>query len=227
VILQGTILNVVTVLIGSAIGTLAGSRMNARLTQAAFRAIGLFTLLLGISMALQTREFLLLAFSCIAGSIVGEALDFDSAFRRLGERVKARIRIGGERFSEGMVTAFLLFCMGSMTVVGSISEGMGGSSELLYTKALMDGVAAAMLASALGAGVAFSVVPLAVYQGGLTILAFSAGQSIPDQVVLEISAAGGILLIGLGIELLGIRQIKAANMLPALVFAGIGAAVLR
>jgi uncharacterized protein len=224
-ILQGTALNIATVLAGSILGSIAGSRMSTRLTDAAFRAIGLFTLVIGISMALQTQRFLLLAFSCIAGSVAGEALDLDAGLRKLGERIRAGVRFGGARFAEGMITAFLLFCMGSMTILGALQEGMGGSSQLLYTKALMDGVAAAMLASALGPGVAFSIIPLALYQGGLTILAAFAGESIPGAVVAEITAVGGVLLIGLGVELLGLRRLKVANMLPALVIAGIAAAV--
>ncbi len=224
-ILQGTALNILTILAGGTLGALAGSKLQTRFTEAAFRAIGLFTLVLGMSMAMQTSRLLMLAFSCIAGSLAGEAMDIDGALLRFGGFVKSRIRVGGARFSEGMVAAFLLFCMGSVTVLGAVQEGMGSSSELLFTKSLMDGVAAAMLASVLGWGVLFSVIPLAVYQGGLTILAGAAGSSLPMEVVNEVSAAGGVMLLGLGIELLGIRKLKIANMLPALVIAGVLEAV--
>jgi len=225
-ILQGTALNVATVAAGSLAGTLLGSRLKAKLVDAAFRAIGLFTLVLGLSMALQTQKFLLLVFSCIVGSVSGEAADIDGRLRRWGDRVRQRIKLGGTRFAEGLVTAFLLFCMGSMTVIGALQEGMGGSSNLLFTKALMDGVAAAMLASALGIGVAFSIIPLAIYQGGLTLLSAVAGRAIPGPVVTEISATGGVILLGLGIELLGLRKLGVANMLPALIIAGVLAAIV-
>jgi uncharacterized membrane protein YqgA involved in biofilm formation len=225
VIPWGTIANVATVIVGGLLGCIAGSRLGRRFSEAAFRGIGLFTLVIGMSMALRTGSFLILAFSCISGSLAGEALQVDAGLRRLGTALGRRLSFGGERFSEGMVAAFLLFCMGSMTVLGAVEEGMGRSSELLMTKALMDGFAAAIMASALGPGVIFSVIPLAIYQGGLTLIAAWAGGGLPGRVVTEVSAVGGVLLAGLGIEILGIRKMTSANMLPALVFAGVLAAV--
>ena len=132
---------------------------------------------------------------------------------------------GRSRFAEGLVTAFLLFCMGSMTVLGAIEEGMGGRPNLLAAKSVLDGFASLALASSLGVGVLFSVIPLFIYQGGLTLLAGSFHAVFSDVVVNEISAAGGLILIGLGITILEIKQLKVLNMLPALVFAGVLAAV--
>ncbi len=129
------------------------------------------------------------------------------------------------RFAEGLVTAFLLFCMGSMTVLGAIEEGLGGKPNLLAAKSVLDGFASLALAASLGIGVLFSVIPLFVYQGGLTLLAGSLHAVMSDAVVNEISAAGGLILIGLGITILEIRRLKVLNMLPALVFAGVLAAV--
>lgn len=129
------------------------------------------------------------------------------------------------RFAEGLVTAFLLFCMGSMTVLGAIEEGLGGKPNLLAAKSVLDGFASLALASSLGIGVLFSVIPLFIYQGGLTLLAGSFQTVMSDAVVNEISAAGGLILIGLGITILEIRRLRVLNMLPALVFAGVLAAV--
>ena len=129
------------------------------------------------------------------------------------------------RFAEGLVTAFLLFCMGSMTVLGAIEEGLGGRPNLLAAKSVLDGFASLALASSLGVGVLFSVIPLFIYQGGLTLLAGSFHAVLSDVVVNEISAAGGLILVGLGITILEIKQLKVLNMLPALVFAGVLAAV--
>jgi uncharacterized membrane protein YqgA involved in biofilm formation len=129
------------------------------------------------------------------------------------------------RFAEGLVTAFLLFCMGSMTVLGAIEEGMGGRPNLLAAKSVLDGFASLALASTLGIGVLFSVIPLFIYQGGLTLLAGSLHGVMSEVVVNEISAAGGLILIGLGITILEIKQLKVLNLLPALVFAGVLAAV--
>jgi hypothetical protein len=129
------------------------------------------------------------------------------------------------RFAEGLVTAFLLFCMGSMTVLGAIEEGLGGRPNLLAAKSVLDGFASLALAASLGVGVLFSVIPLLIYQGGLTLLAGSLHAVMSDVVVNEVSAAGGLILIGLGITILEIKQLKVLNMLPALVFAGVLAAV--
>jgi len=129
------------------------------------------------------------------------------------------------RFAEGLVTAFLLFCMGSMTVLGAIEEGLGGKPNLLAAKSVLDGFASLALAASLGIGVLFSVIPLFIYQGGLTLLAGSLHAVMSDAVVNEISAAGGLILIGLGITILEIKQLKVLNMLPALVYAGLLAAV--
>ncbi len=129
------------------------------------------------------------------------------------------------RFAEGLVTAFLLFCMGSMTVLGAIEEGLGGRPNLLAAKSVLDGFASLALAASLGVGVLFSVIPLLIYQGGLTLLAGSFHAGMSDFVVNEVSAAGGLILIGLGITILEIKRLKVLNMLPALVFAGVLAAV--
>jgi uncharacterized protein len=129
------------------------------------------------------------------------------------------------RFAEGLVTAFLLFCMGSMTVLGAIEEGLGGRPNLLVAKSVLDGFASLALAASLGVGVLFSVIPLLIYQGGLTLLAGSLHGVMSEVVVNEVSAAGGLILIGLGITILEIKQLKVLNMLPAIVFAGVLAAM--
>lgn len=126
-----------------------------------------------------------------------------------------------DRFAEGMVAAFLLFCMGSMTVLGAIEEGLGKAPNLLLAKSVLDGFASIALAAAFGIGVAFSVIPLLVYQGGLTLLAGAAEKVLSEAIVTEVSAVGGLLLIGLGISLLEIKRVKVLNMLPALVFAAL------
>jgi uncharacterized membrane protein YqgA involved in biofilm formation len=176
-------------------------------------------------MAAKTKSLLVLVFSIVLGAIAGELLDIDRLLNRFGEWLKARLRLGGERFAEGLVAAFLLFCMGSMTVLGAIEEGMGGRPNLLAAKSVLDGFASLALAASLGIGVLFSVIPLFIYQGGLTLLAGSLHAVMSDVVVSEVSAAGGLILIGLGITILEIKQLKVLNMLPALVFAGVLAAI--
>ncbi len=217
----GTLVNIGAIVAGSVVGLLVGIRLPKRLAKIAFQGIALFTMAIGVSMAVKTANWLILVLSIVVGSLTGELIDIDRHLNRLGEFLKRKTRLRNERFSEGMVTAFLLFCMGSMTVLGAIEEGMGGSPNLLLAKSVMDGFASIALAAAMGIGVVFSIVPLLVYQGGLTLLAGSLQNVLVDMVVVEVSAAGGLLLIGMGISMLELKKMKVLNMLPALVYAGV------
>jgi len=221
----GTLINVGAVIAGSLVGLFFHARLPKRLTTVAFQGIGLFTLFIGFTMAAKTKSLLVLVFSIVLGAIAGELIDIDKWLNRFGEWLKARLKSGSERFAEGLVAAFLLFCMGSMTVLGAIEEGLGGRPNLLAAKSVLDGFASVALAASLGIGVLFSVIPLLIYQGGLTLLAGSLHAVMSNVVVNEVSAAGGLILIGLGITILEIKQLKVLNMLPALVFAGVLAAV--
>lgn len=158
-------------------------------------------------------------FSIVLGAIIGEALKLDVQMNRLGDGLKKFTGGQSARFSEGFVTAFLLFCMGSMTVLGAFEEGLGGKPNLLLAKSLLDGISAIALAAAFGFGVLFSVIPLLLYQGGLTLLAAFLGQLFSEAIINELSAVGGILLIGLGLNILEIKSIKVLNMIPALIVA--------
>ena len=213
----GTIINVITVLIGSTIGILLKSKLPERLIKTVFQSLGLFTLALGFIMAFKAEDFLIIVFSLVIGAIIGEMLDLEKMIDRLAGKMKEKIKIKDEKFSEGLLTAFLLFCMGSMTILGAFDEGMKGDPTLLITKSVMDGFAAMALASAFGIGVGFSVIPLLIYQGGLTLFASYLGEFFSEIMINELTAVGGILLIGLGINILEIKKIKIFNILPALV----------
>ncbi len=215
--MTGTFLNVITVLIGSAIGMLLKSKLPERLTKTVFQSLGLFTLALGFIMALKAEDYLIIVFSLVIGAVIGEILDLEKLISGLAGKMKKKIKIKDKKFSEGLLTAFLLFCMGSMTILGAFDEGMKGDPTLLITKSVMDGFAAMALASAFGIGVAFSVIPLLIYQGGLTIFASYLGGFFSEIMINELTAVGGILLIGLGINILEIKKIKIFNILPALV----------
>ena len=212
----GTIVNVLAVIVGGSIGLLLNKKLPQRFVTIFFQVVGLFTLFLGFSMAMETTHVLHMIMALISGSVIGEALNLERRMERLGDRLKLRLKLGNEKFTEGLLTAFLLYCMGSLTILGAIEEGMGGSSELLLIKSMMDGVSSIALASGLGIGVIFSAIPLLIYQGGITLLAMGFGEFFPALYVTELSAVGGILLIGLGISILDIKKIKVMNMLPAL-----------
>ena len=214
----GTLINVAAVIIGGVLGLLFRSRLPERITHTFFQAIGLFTLFLGFSMSLKTNNPLLLIFCLIIGALVGSLLRLQERVESLGDSIQKRLRLKGGQFSEGMVTAFLMFCMGSMTILGAIEEGLGEEPKLLMIKSLMDGFSSIALVAALGVGVIFSVIPLLIYQGGLTLLAAWVGESMSHVVIDELTATGGILLIGLGITILGIKKIEVLNLIPALLF---------
>lgn len=213
----GTLVNVLTVLAGSAIGILIGNRIPEKMTKTVFQAIGLFTIVLGVGMAVKGQMLLIIVFSLIIGTILGELMSLDKQVDELSGVLKTKLRLKNPKFAEGMLTAFLLYCVGSMTIVGAIDEGMGNGSEVLMTKALMDGFSSIALASVFGVGVSMSVVPLLIFQGGLTLLAYWLGDFIGKDVITELTAVGGILLVGLGINILEIKQIRIMNMLPSLI----------
>ena len=213
----GTIVNVLAVLIGGSLGLLLNKKLPDRFVKIFFQVIGLFTLFLGISMALDTTRILHMVIALISGALIGEGMRLDILFEKMGATLKKRFKLGNEKFTEGFLTAFLLYCMGSLTILGAIEEGMGGSPKLLLVKSLMDGISSIALASGLGIGVLFSVIPLLIYQGGLTLLASGFGEFVPQLYITELSAVGGVLLIGLGISIMEIKKINVMNMLPALV----------
>lgn len=217
-LLLGTLINIATIIAGSITGYIFHSKLPQNILKIVFQGIGLFTIYIGIDMAMKTSNFIILVFSMILGAASGEWIDIEKYINCFSEWVKAKVKSDNESFSEGMITAFLLFCMGSMTILGAFEEGTKGNSDLLIAKSLMDGFGSLALASALGIGVLFSIIPLFIFQGGLTLLAFWLGNLMPVMVINEMTAVGGLMLIGLGFSIMEIKKIKVINMLPALVF---------
>lgn len=212
----GTLVNVAAVLAGGSIGLLFRTRIPERMFKIVFQAIGIFTLYLGFSMALKANELLIMVFSLVVGSLAGEFIRLEERAERVSELLKSKIGSNDDRFSTGLVTAFMLFCLGAMSILGSIEEGMGQEPTLLLTKSMMDGFSSVALAAVMGVGVLFSVIPLLIYQGGLTLLAAVFGDVVSPQIISELTGVGGVLIIGLGISILEIKKIKVLNMLPAL-----------
>lgn len=213
----GTLVNTAAVIVGGAIGLLLKKNMPQRITTIYFQAVGLFTLAIGISMVVKMDHILIVVASMALGSLLGEWLNIEAGAEKLSEYLKKKFRIGSDKFSEGLITAFLLFCIGSMTILGTIQEGTGGSSDLLFTKSLMDFFSAILLASAFGFGVIISAIPLFIFQAILTLIAMYAGRFFTPEIIQGLTSVGGILLIGLGINILEIKKLRIMNMLPALV----------
>jgi len=212
----GTLFNVVTVIFGSSLGLLFKKMISPELNKKIFFVMGLFTLVLGFSMAIETTNFILMFLSIVFGTLIGEDWDLDNCIQNLTEKIKRKINVKDENFSDGLVTAFLLFCIGSMTIVGSIDEGLGKNPDILYTKGVMDGISSIVLASTFGIGVLFSVFPMLIFQAGITLTVFYYKDFFPIELIDHISAVGGVLIIAIGFKILGYKKINPTNMLPSI-----------
>ena len=213
----GTIINVFAVLAGGLLGLGLRKVFPDKIKEIIFQGIGLFVIVLGTKMAFETNHPLVMVFAIVSGGLIGEWLNLELTLNRLSNFFKRAIKSKDSSFNEGLVTAFLLFCVGSMTIVGAMNEGLSGDRELLYTKSLMDGISAIVLAASFGAGVVFSVVPMLIFQGGITLLATQVQSYISEAYITEISAVGGLMILGIGLNILGIAKVRVVNMLPALI----------
>ncbi len=222
----GTLINAITVALGSGLGLLIGEGLPARIQSSVTMGLGFVTLVVGIDNAQATGNIIIPLLSIGAGVIIGELLDIDAWLKGLAGRLEARF--GGQhddadaaraRFINGFVTASLLFCVGPLTVLGSLQDGMTGDYHLLAIKSVLDAFASLALASALGVGVAFSILTVLGVQGGLALAGALAGDVMNVPMVDEMTATGGLLLIGLSLGLMDIKQPRVANYLPALLIA--------
>lgn len=217
--LTGTILNVFTVLLGAGLGLLLGQRLPARIQATVFDGLGLVLLLIGLQMALQTQNVLVLLGGMLLGGLLGGAAEIESRVERFGAAVQARLARGSSGFSEAFVASSLLFCVGPLTITGSIQNGLTGDYSALALKSMLDLFSSFALAASLGPGVLLSAVTVLVFQGGLALGAGVFQGVLQRAVVTELTAAGGLLIVGIGIRLLGLKPIRVANFLPALVVA--------
>ena len=229
--MTGTLINVGAILLGSLVGTLAGGRFPEGIHQRVLAGLGLVTLVLGVDNALAWRDTNLLYVmgGVLLGGIAGEALHIERRLQGLGDRLQARFARGDghSRVSEGFFTASLLFCVGPLTVLGSIEDGLRGDWDTLATKALLDGFASVALAAGLGFGVAFSAVAVLVVQGTITLGAGLFEDVLTGEPLAAMTSAGGVLIIGIALKLLDVRDVKVGNYLPALVIAPVIAAVVE
>lgn len=233
--MTGTLLNVGTVLIGGAIGTLVGGRIPPTLRLTLMQAIGLTTLAIGVYNILPAGNPLILLASIVLGGILGELLRIEQGLDRLGKLAQDAVSrfqpAPGEGprvpVTQGFVTASLIFCVGPMTILGSFQDGLTGAYETLALKAMLDGFTAAMLASSLGWGVLLSAVTVLVYQGALTLAAGMTRGLLTDPMIAAMTAAGGLLIVGIGLNILEVARIRVGSMLPSLAVAPVLAALTR
>lgn len=219
----GVIINVTTVVVGSLLGLLFKKGIPERVCRATMIGLGACSLYIGISGSLCGGNVLVLIGAVVLGAIAGTLLDIDGAINHLAKGVEARFKKDGEKASlaEGLVTSTLLFCVGSMTVTGSIQAGLAGDNSILITKATLDLVSSMMLASSLGAGVLLSAVSVFVIQGALVLLAGFLSPFMTAGAINEMTCAGSLLIVMIGTNLMGISKIKVADYLPAILFAPI------
>ena len=217
-----TIINAVLILAGSILGICFQNRIGARFNAILTHALGLCVTAIGMTSAIATENTLCVIVCMVVGTVLGEAVDIERRLDGAGELLRRRLTGdgpgSGRGFTEGFVTASVLFCAGSMAIMGSMEAGIHGKYDILISKGVIDGVTSITLASALGAGVAFSALPLTLYQGGLTILFALAGPLLDSAAVAEMSAVGGTIIVGIGINMLGLGKAKSrvGNMLPAI-----------
>ncbi len=235
----GTILNVITVAIGSALGLMIGDRLPKNTQTSVITGLGLVTLVVGIDNAMLSGNIIIPLISLIIGVIIGEGINIqkglDDFAGGLQVWVAKRSKPGQasdfdsarERFINGFVTASLVFCIGPLTFVGSIQDGISGNYQLLAIKAVLDGFAALAFSASLGIGVSFSIITIIVIQGGLALVGYLAGEVMTEAMINEMSSAGGLLLIGLSLILLDVKHPRMANYLPALLIAPLIVAVGR
>jgi len=215
----GTLVNTAAIVAGSLAGAVIGSRLPDRIKTIVMQALGLSVVLIGLQMALSGTRPLLVIGSLLAGAVTGELMNIERAVANLGERLKKRLRSDSSTFVQGFVTASILYCTGAMVIVGSIRDGTVGDPSILYIKALLDGVASVAFASSLGLGEAFSALSVFVVQGSITLLSSQLTFLQEPAVIEAVTATGGLLILGIGINILEIRKIRVGNLVPALLYA--------
>ncbi|MDD4503724.1 MAG: DUF554 domain-containing protein [Clostridiaceae bacterium] len=214
--LLGTIVNAAAIIIGGIAGRIFKKGISERFSNLIISALGLFTLAIGMMFVIESKNIMVVVFSLVVGSVLGEWIDIEKRMNDLGDYVQDKLKAHEGNFSKGFVTASLLFCVGSMAIMGPLQSGLINDHKILFTKAIVDGIMSVVFASTLGIGVVLSFLPVFIYQGTIALLASVVAPYLNEAVIVEMTATGGILLIGMGINILEIKKIKVGNMLPAI-----------
>ena len=219
----GTIVNALAVIGGCVIGLIVKGRLTEKISNTIMNGLALCVLYIGISGALKGEDTLLIIVCVALGALIGEIIDIDSKLNKLGDYIEKKVNLKNKNsksdnisISEGFVTSSLLFCVGAMAVVGSLESGLQGNHTTLFAKSILDGVSSIIFTSSLGIGVMLSSVAILVYQGTITLLAGGLSSVLTDTVILNMSAIGSLLILGLGTNMIGASKIKVANLLPAI-----------
>ncbi len=211
-----TIVNVIAIIAGSLLGIIIKRGIKEEYKNTIMDGIGLAVVIIGIMGAIESKNIMLVIASIVVGSIIGEMLKIETRLDNLGMSLQNRFGGKDSNFAKGFVTASLVYCVGAMAIVGSLEAGIQGNHETIFAKSILDGISAIIFSSTLGIGVAFSSIPVLVYQGSITLLANLVKDLLTPEVINEMSAVGSILIMAIGINILGIKKLKVGNMLPAI-----------
>lgn len=214
--MKGTLVNAAAVITGATVGLLLKRGMPERYQQTIMQGLGLAVGIIGLQMAFKTQNILIVILSIVVGAVLGEALNIDAWLNKLGNWLTAKLGNQYGNVGEGFVTASLVYCIGAMAVVGSIQDGLTGDASTLYAKSMLDGISAIVFASTLGIGVALSSISVLIYQGSITALAGAFSTLLTGSIITELTAVGGVLIIGISLLMLEVKKIKVANLLPAI-----------
>ena len=214
-ILLGTFVNTIAIIIGGALGLLLRGGIPDKIKNTIMDGLALCVLLIGVTGAIKVNNLLLIIFSIVFGSIIGELIDFDKLIQSLGDKIEERFHQKGGSISEGFVSSSLLFCVGAMAIVGSLQSGLANNHQTLFAKSVLDGISSIVFASSLGFGVILSSVSVFIYQGAITLSATLLKTVLTQSVIMDMTAVGSLLIIGLSLNMLKITKVKVANLLPA------------
>lgn len=212
----GTVVNVCAILLGSALGLLLRKGLPQRLRDTVMQGLGLCVILIGLSSAIGTADTMCVIISIVVGGLVGAAVNIEKRLEILGNLAQRKLARGGDGFARGFVTASLVYCVGAMAIMGALDSGLKGDHATLIAKSALDGISAIIFASTLGPGVAFSALAVLVYQGAITLMAGWLKPLLTDAIVTEMSAVGGLLIVGIGLNMLYDKHIAVGNLLPAI-----------
>jgi len=213
----GTTVNLIAIVIGGLVGLVFGKAFPDRLKTTVIQGIGLSVIIIGLQMALKTNNVLIVIISLVLGGVIGEGINIEERLNQFGLFLEKKLSSNGEgQFTKAFVTTSLIYCVGAMAIVGALEDGLNGNHSILFAKSALDGVTAVIFASSMGIGVIFSAVPVFIYQGCIALFAGLLQGILSDAVVLEMSAVGGLLILGIGINMLNIKEIRVGNLLPGI-----------
>jgi uncharacterized membrane protein YqgA involved in biofilm formation len=212
----GTIVNCLAIIAGSMVGLLFKNGIPDRYNQTVMQAVGLAVLLVGLKTAFVSDDLLVIIISLAMGALLGEGIGIEDRLNRLGKFLERKFSKGSGGFAQGFVTASLIYCVGSMAIVGSLESGLSGNHATLFAKSCLDGIVSIILSSSLGLGVMFSAVPVLLYQGAITLMASVLKPLLVPAVIAQMSGVGGLLILGIGMNMLREKKIRVGNMLPAI-----------